>query len=149
MLKILGWKDRQWSMQLGQASFEILFHRLECHLKVHKSAVVETAFIPQYHNARFSHLRDKYGFESIQIVCRAENSILYERFIKRTESHERHPGHVDHLTSYEQFSQLLYEREYDALDIGGTILEIDTTDYEAVKFEGLVGAIVKIAGSSC
>ena len=137
----LGWKDRQWSMKLGEASFEILFHLLECQLKANKSAVVETAFIPQYHNERFLDLLGKYDFRPMHIVCTADYKVLYERFIKRTKSNERHPGHVDHLMTYDQFVNLLSERKYASLDIEGSILEIDTTDFNTVDYEGLLTAI--------
>ena len=143
----LGWKDRQWSMKLGQASFEILFHLLECQLKVNKPVILETAFIPKYHNTRFMKLRSKYGFMSIQIVCTAEDKVLYERFIKRTKSNERHPGHVDHLMTYDQFSKLLREGKYATLDIGGEILEIDTTDFTTVDYEGLLTEIQDMTGA--
>ncbi len=137
----LGWKDRQWSMRLGQASFEILFHLLGSQLDAGRSAVVETAFIPRYHTARFLDLQDKYGFEPVQVLCRADSRVLFERFIERIRSGERHPGHVDHPTSYEQFEELLREREYEALQIGGSLLEIETTDFAAADFEVLIEAV--------
>lgn len=144
----LGWKDRQWSMRLGQASFEILFHCLEGQLKVGKSAIVETAFIPQYHNSRFRELRDTYGFKPIQVVCRAGPQILYQRFITRTETNERHPGHVDHLTTYDQFVKMLSERNYGILDIGGPVVNIDTTDFDTVDMDHLVATIAQFVDAN-
>jgi predicted kinase len=144
LFETLGWNDRQWSMKLGQASFEILFHILECQLKVNKPAVVETAFIPKYHSERFLDLKDRYGYKPIQIVCKAQAEMLYHRFIDRTVTRERHPGHVDDLTSYTQFQEMLRERNYSALEIEGQVLEIDTTDYETVDYEGLINAIAEL-----
>jgi len=137
----LGWKDRQWSMRLGAASFEILFHVLERQLAAAKSAVVETAFIPQYHTTRFRGLQEAYGFTPVQILCTADDEVLFERFVARIQAGERHPGHADHLTSYDPFAELLRERGYGVLDIGGLLLEVDTTDFDAVDVEGLVQAI--------
>ncbi len=141
LFETLGWKDRQWSIRLGAASFEILFHVLERQLAAGKSAVVETAFIPQYHTARFLGLQEAYGFEPVQILCTVDDQLLFQRFTRRIEAGERHPGHADHLTPYDQFAELLRERNYDALDIGGSLLEVDTTDFDAVDVEGLVQAI--------
>jgi predicted kinase len=135
LFETLGWEDRQWSRRLGAASFEILFHVLERQLAAGKSAVVETAFIPHYHTPRFLALREAYGFDSVQVVCTADDEILFHRFVRRIESGERHPGHVDHLMSYDQFSALLRERRYDALDIGSLLFEVDTTDFRAVDIE--------------
>ncbi len=137
----LGWKDRKWSMNLGQASFELLFHFLECHLAVAKSVVAETAFIPEFHNARLSELRDKYGFEPVQIVCTACEEILYKRFADRCTSGERHPGHVDHLATQDQFVEVLRTGRYDPLEIGGTLLRVDTTHFEQVDYKDVVETV--------
>ena len=124
----LGWKDREWSMKLGGASFELLFDRLECQLKARKPAIVETAFIPKWHTERFLTLKEKYDFEPVQIFCTADTHVLFERFNKRATSGERHPGHVDHLAAQDGFLSALSEGKYGVLDIGGTLLEINTTD---------------------
>jgi uridine kinase/predicted kinase len=141
LFETLGWEDRRWSMQLGAASFEILFHVLERQLAAGKPAVVETAFHPHYHTARFLGLRDEYGFEPVQILCSADGEVLFDRFVQRTASGKRHPGHVDDLMSYRQFAEMLRERGYGALEIGGLLIEIDTTDFHAVDVEGLARAI--------
>ena len=139
LFETLGWEDRQWSARLGKVGFDILFHFLECQLAAGKSAVVETAFIPKYHNARFLCLRNIYRFKSVQIFCTADDQTLFERFIKRTESGERHPGHVDHLTYYKEFTERMLK--YEILDIGGPPIEVETTNIDAVNFEALKNEI--------
>lgn len=141
LFETLGWDDRQWSKRLGAASFEILFHILERQLAAGRSVVVETAFIPQYHTARFLDLRDEYGFEPVHILCHAVDEILFDRFVERIEAGERHPGHVDPLMDVDQFAELLRERGYDAPNIGGLLLEVDVTDFDAVDVEVLMRAI--------
>jgi shikimate kinase len=144
----LGWKDREWSMKLGQASFEILFHQLESQLQANKSAVVETAFIPEYHNQRFlqlhNELHNEYEFRSVQIVCYAHTQELYKRFINRTKSNERHPGHVDHLMPYNQFSHLLLTRRYEALDTGSKVINVDTSDFDTIEYKSLIGEVASM-----
>ena len=81
-----------------------------------------------------------------KLSARLRDKVLFERFINRVESQECHPGHIDHLTTYGQFAQLLQDRKYDAVDIGESILEFDTTDFETMDFEGRMGDIVKITG---
>jgi len=137
----LGWRDREWSKKLGRASFEILFHFLESQLEAGQPSVVETAFTPAFHTARFLGLRELYGFEPIQIYCRASDEVLFERFNKRSETGERHPGHVDHLVTYDQFLDLLREERWEILKIGGSFLEVDTTDFESIDYEALEKAI--------
>ena len=88
----LGWRDREWSKQLGGAAFDVLFHILACQLEAASPLIVETAFIPRFHTARFLELEDRYAFEPFQILCNAEDKILFEQFRKRATSGERHRG---------------------------------------------------------
>lgn len=141
LFNTLSWRDREWSKKLGHASVELLFHFVESHLEAGKSLIVETAFIPAFHTPRFLALRDKYAFEPIQVYCTAAAEVLFERFRKRAESEERHPGHVDHLATYEQFVQASREGKYGVLGIGGSLLKIDATDFEKIDYDGLVEAI--------
>jgi adenylate kinase family enzyme len=142
----LGWQDREWSKKLGHASVELLFHFLEAQLEAGKSLIVETAFIPKFHTARFLELRNRYGFEPIQILCRADDEVSFRRFRERTESGKRHPGHVDHLATYDQFKAASWEGKYGVLDIGGSIFEIDTTDFNRIDYQGLLEAIESTRG---
>ncbi len=68
--------------------------------------------------------------------------MLFQRFQKRSESGERHPGHVDNL-NYEEFQTTLLKGGYDILDIEGTVLEIDTTDFEKINYQSLSSSIAK------
>ena len=134
-------------MKLGGASFELLFHALVGQLEVGRSAVVETAFIPEYHNARFRSLRDRYPFTAVQVYCTAEAEVLFERFIGRAASGERHPGHVDQQSmSRERFLEMLEARRYGKLETGDRssgdlYLEIDTTDVATVDVDALIATI--------
>jgi predicted kinase len=133
----LGWQDREHSQKLGHASFELMFYFLECQLTAGKPAIAETAFWTKFHTPRFLILQEKYGFEPIQIFCRAETDLLFERFQKRVESGERHPGHIDHLAAHAQFIEVVSEGRYGRLEIGGSLFEIDTTDFQKIDYEGL------------
>ncbi len=128
LFDILGWRDREWSMKLGGASYELLFHLLECQLKARKPAIIDSPFFPKRHTERFLALQEKYGFEPVQIYCTAEPDVLFRRFNRRAASGERHPGHVDHFATRTRFLSILSENKYGVLDIGGTLLEVDTTN---------------------
>jgi hypothetical protein len=79
-------------------------------------------------------------FEPFQIQCQADGQALVDRFEKRSESGARHPGHVDHL-NYEELRQVLLNGKCEKLDIGGTVVEVDTTDFRKIDYTGLVTAI--------
>lgn len=135
----LGWSDREWSKKLGRASSEMLYYLAETQLAVGRSLVVENNFEPKFATPKLLALKEKFGFEPFQIQCKAKAKILFQRFKFRAESGERHPGHVDHL-NYEEFRATLLNGSSD-LDIGGEVVEIDTTDFQTIDYEILLKAI--------
>lgn len=139
----LGWSDREWSRKLGIASYDLLYYFLEAQLQAGRSVVIESNFTPEFATARFLALKERYGFEPFQILCKTEGEALLRRFKERAESGERHPGHVDHL-NYEELKQVLLKGHHEKLDIGGEVVEVDTTDFHAIDYEGLLAAIRRL-----
>src|SRR5579862_8549622 len=89
----LGWNDRQWSRQLGIASTALLFHVIERQLAAGQSLVAESAFHRAYDLPRLERLQRQYIFQMLEVHCTAEITVLLERFDRRAQSAERHPGH--------------------------------------------------------
>jgi len=86
-----------------------------------------------HHNIRFNRLGEQYRFYPLQVFCRAEPAVILQRFIARAASSERHPGHVDHLT-LEEVRRSLENDEFTALDIGGQVITVDTTDFAKIDY---------------
>ena len=100
---------------------------------------MEMPFIPQFHAPRFLELAGRYDFEPVQICCTCDEQVLYERFRRRTDTGERHPGHVDQLITFEAFKrQMLRERN---LALGGLSIPVDTTDFEKVDYVALLTTV--------
>jgi len=136
----LGWKDRDWSKKLGHISIELLFQFLEAQLAARRSCIVESNFKAEFDTARFLELKERYGFVPVQILCVTDGAVLLERFKQRAESGERHRGHCDRL-NYEEFREMLLRGRLQPLDIGGHLVEIDTTDFDAVDYTALFAGI--------
>ncbi|MBD3328480.1 AAA family ATPase [Candidatus Peregrinibacteria bacterium] len=136
----LGVKDREWSKSIGAASFGILYKMIHILLKARKSFIIETPLNPEYDGRKFLELKQEYDFEVIQVMCKAEGNILFERFKKRSESGDRHPGHVDER-NYDEFKEVLLKGYQEPLDIGGKVFEIDTTDYSTLNHESVFDLI--------
>jgi predicted kinase len=136
----LGWSDREWSKRLGVATYAILYDLIEEELKAGASLVVESNFHPTYDDEKFTDLHARYAFDTFQVLCVADGDVLYERFKERSESGERHPGHVDDM-NHEEFESILRRGRHDPLDIGGETFEIDMTDLDAIDYDGLYAAI--------
>jgi predicted kinase len=138
----LGWQDREWSKKLGRASIVVLFRFLEAQVAARRSCIVESNFKAEYDTARFLDLRERYEFDLMQIECLCDGQVLFERFKRRAESGERHPGHLDHA-NYDEFREMLLLGRSEPLKIGGCRVEIDTTDLEGIDYQTLFAEIAQ------
>jgi predicted kinase len=135
----LGWEDREWSRQLGGASYDLLFYFTECLLRGGCSFIAEANFGPA-HEARFQAWQGQYKVEIVQIDCYTEREVLVERFKLRSESGERHPGHVDHL-NYEEVSEAIAAGKYDFPNVGNVRLVVDTTELSTIPYATIIQTI--------
>jgi len=127
----LGWKDRRWSKSASLCAFELLFFWLEALLTANCSLIIEGNFRRQEHTARFESLRQQAAMTVVEVLCKTEGRVLWQRFRQRTISGPRHPGHVDAQTFAELKPRLLQGRG-DALGIGDFFFEVDTTDFATI-----------------
>jgi len=133
----LGVGDRAWSRKLGAATMEILFMLADTELAAGRSFVLEANFRPALANGQFRALKEKYAFRAFQVECHADTDVLLARFKARTDSGNRHPGHMDHVT-YSEVVADLQKSSYGPLDIADKVCVVDTTDFEKVDFRQLL-----------
>jgi predicted kinase len=136
----LGWSDRAWSRKLGFASIALLYHSIETLLAAGCSCVAESIFRPEYDDERLRALCARCTALPFQIQCIAEGETLWRRWQERTESGERHPGHVERA-SYDEFRPSLLRGRLDPLSLDGPLIELDTTDFAALDYDALVMAV--------
>lgn len=122
------------------ASYGLLYYITEANLKAGKSIIVETNFHPILSTEKFLDMKKKYDFEPFQVRCITDGEILLDRFEKRANSDERHPGHVDSISS-DEWRPMLLQGKIEALDIGGKIFDIDTSDFDKVDYAKLISDI--------
>jgi hypothetical protein len=96
--------------------------------------------MPKFDNSKFLEFKKKYSLYLLQIHCRADREILFQRFKVRSESGERHLGHVDRL-NYHEFNLTLEQGGYEALEASDRVLEIDTTDFTQIDYPSLFESI--------
>jgi predicted kinase len=136
----LGWSDRAWSRRLGVASITLLFKLVEAQLVAGHACIVESNFDPQFDTPRIRALQQRYAFTPVQLLCVTDGPALLARYRARAEAHERHPGHRDDLLLDELAPALLRGR-LDPLDIGGALIEIDTTGPAVVDDAALAAQV--------
>jgi len=131
LFESLGWKDREWSMKLGSASYDLLFYLVREVLRLKKPIILETHFTPQSAK-EFIELETEYEVLPLQIICTADPAVILDRVKNRVSSGERHPGHVDD-TRFEELKERV-DTEYQPLKIGGEKIMVDTTDFERLDY---------------
>jgi predicted kinase len=141
----LGWRDREWSKLLGRASVEMMYYFAQTQLKIGNSVILDNAFHPDLASAKLQSLSRLYGASTLQIICDADGRVLFERFKGRAESGIRHEGHVD-TQSLDEFEAHLKQESPLKLDIGGQVLQVDTTDWATVCYEAILNEVSAIVG---
>jgi broad-specificity NMP kinase len=140
----LGWKDREWSRKLGMTTFTLLYYIMEAQMVARKPFIVESNFKHEFDSKKFRALKKKYNFFPIQIICETKGEVLYDRFKKRFESGNRHPGHCDEIVC-EEIREDLLKSDYKPLQIGGKIIKVNTTSFRSVNIDNIINTIIKVA----
>ena len=133
----LGWKDRKWAQELGKASVDMMFYFAKAGLAVGRSIIMDNSFYPPVSNPRFQALKEQYHVESIQIVCDSDRETLFQRFRTRAQTGNRHPGHGDQDV-LEELYVYLSDTSSHILDIDGSVIEVDTTDFAKVDYQEIL-----------
>lgn len=140
MLDHLGWSDAAWSRRVGVASLALLFTIAEAELASGRSLILESNFRPAFDTARFRALRQRVAYRPFQIVCDAAPDVLIERFRRRWEAGERHPGFVEN-EQIETFAATHLTGAYHPLSIGGEVHMLDTSDVDHLDLALLLGSV--------
>jgi len=134
----LGWKDREWSKQLSNATYAVMYHFAEMLLAARIAFILESNFRTEQATPRFLELQTSYPFNLLQVVCNTAPATLLARYRFRAETSERHPGHVDQDYLYE-FQTPPLDSDHYTLGVGGKVIRFDTGE----NFQGNVEALVK------
>jgi predicted kinase len=147
LFETLGWSDREWSRRLGGATMALLYRVFEEQLRAGQPCIIESNFYPDRDTERFRDLAELHLFIPFQILCVSDGPALYVRYCERARSPERHPGHVEthNLTEHRE---LLLRGRIEPLTIGGTLYELDTTDFTTIDYERLFAAIAQVKAAA-
>ena len=137
LLDRLGSKDRPWSQLLGAAAIDLMFYFARAELDAGNSIILDNAFHPILVSSRFQALKACCDAESIQVVCNSDSETLFQRFKARAESGNRHAGHREE-DAFDHIREILSQEESPILDIGGEVIEVDTTDFEKVDYPAIL-----------
>ncbi len=125
--------------KMDDASCEILFYLMAEQLRAGCACIIDSTFTTR-NTPTLRELNSRFPFLPIQIVCRADADVLTRRYQRRAETGERHPGHQDQRLS-DDFDAAAMEKIFRPLDIGGHVLNADTTDFTDDDYRMLLQSI--------
>lgn len=136
----LGAGDREWSLQLGVASSQLLFHFLERLVEAGQGLVVESNFVDRYDTPRFEAVLAGHAARVVQIHCTAAAPVVIARYEERVARDERHPGHLG-LAVLPELQAGLREGRWRALRLAAPCIPVNTTDAATLDHSGLYRAV--------
>jgi predicted kinase len=140
----LGWSDQEWSHKVSATVHRIIDYLVDEELRAGHSFVLESNFKRDLDSERFEDLRSRFPVDVVQVICWAEGDVLFERYKKRMEEDDdRHPGHAERL---DEAREMLSHERCPPLDVESRVIEIDTTDLDAIDPDALVEQIVGSKG---
>lgn len=155
----VGFKSREEKVKLGTASMEIMYYVAKQIMKTGQPFILENNF---ENNSKegLDALLSEYAYSALTITLTGDYKVIYERFLKRNVSPDRHRGHVvndcypeKEVRSTEElkatsirFEDYLYgieHRGFDTFVAGSEQIRVDTTDFSKIDINLLLTQIKK------
>lgn len=153
----VGFQSRAEKVKLGIASMEIMYYVAGQLMKTGQPFILENNFEYSSENGMKS-LLEKYQYSALTIILTGDYKVIYQRFLERESSPDRHRGHVVNdcypekkennlktanakTISYENFVRGIEQRGFDAFYVDGRHIKVDTTDFSKMNMEKLFSQI--------
>lgn len=153
----VGFQSRAEKVNLGIASMEILYYVAGQLMKAGQPFLLENNF--EYSSKRgIESLLEKHQYSALTLTLTGDYNVIYQRFLERESSPDRHRGHVVNdcypeknenspnapkakTISYENFVYGIEQRGFDAFRVDGRQIKVDTTDFAKINMEHLFSQI--------
>lgn len=149
----LGFGSREEKVKLGVASMNIMYYMAEQLMKTGQPFILENNFENLSREGLLTIL-EKYSCRAITVTLTGDYRKIYQRFVQRNNSPDRHRGHVvndrypeeipDRVIlpiSFEAYAGGIQSRGMDRFAANGPHIVLDTTDFAGVDKEALVQMI--------
>lgn len=153
----VGFQSRTEKVKLGIASMEIMYYVASQLMKAGQPFILENNF--EYSSEQgMKSLLEKYQYSVLTITLTGDYKVIYQRFLKRENSPDRHRGHIVNdcypekkenspntlitkTISYENFVCGIEKRGFDAFCVDGRQIKVDITDFSTINMEELFSRI--------
>ena len=153
----VGFQSRAEKVKLGIASMEIMYYVAGQLMKAGQAFILENNF--EYSSEQgMKSLLEKYQYSVLTITLTGDYKVIYQRFLERENSPDRHRGHVvndcypekkesnlktlkSKTISYENFVCGIEKRGFETFCVDGRQIKVDTTDFSKINMETLFSQI--------
>lgn len=153
----VGFQSRAEKVKLGITSMEIMYYVAGLFMKAGQPFILENNFENSSEQGMKS-LLEKYRYSALTITLTGDYKVIYQRFLERENSPDRHRGHVVNdcypekkesnlktlkakTISYENFVCGIEKRGFEAFCVDGRQIKVDTTDFSKINMETLFSQI--------
>lgn len=153
----VGFQSREEKVNLGIASMEIMYYAAGQLMKAGQPFILENNFEHSSEHG-IKDLLGKYKYSALTITLTGDYKVIYQRFLERESSPDRHRGHVVNdcypekkentlktpearTVSCESFIRRIEQRGFDAFCVGGRQIKVDTTDFSKIDMEEILSQI--------
>lgn len=150
----VGFSSRSDKVALGTAAMNIMYYTAQQMMKCGQSFILENNFENVSKESLLA-LLQKYSYTAVTVVLTGDYEVIYQRFLARNESPDRHRGHVVNdcypekgglsrpvpVLSFENFSDGIKARGMDKFIANGPRIVVDTTNFSYVDKEALLRKI--------
>lgn len=150
MYDTVGFRSREEKVKLGIASMNIMYYMAEQMMKYSNPFILENNF-ENISRDGLAAILQKYSYQAITVTLTGDYRKIYQRFLKRNGSPDRHRGHVVNdcypekipkkdipQISYEDFVGGIIDRGMDSFTANGPHMILDTTDFAQIDKDKLV-----------
>lgn len=150
----IGFSSREEKVRLGDAAAEIIYARAEQLMAAGQPFLLENNFEIK-DRKRLSSMLAAHDCMPVSLILTGDHSVIYERFVRRNLSPERHPGHVVNdfyprsealsvdqrrsaTPSLEAYCAGIAKRGMEEPAAEGSCLRVDMTDPDSVNIDDIL-----------
>lgn len=143
--------NRSESSKFSVVTFDAMMYVVERLMEMGCPVIIEGNFAPSGMKkideaGEIKRLIETYEYQSLTYKFKGDTKVLHKRFVEREATAER--GQANKLgfeVKYEDFDR--WCQKLDPFDVGGEVIEVDTTDFNTVEFAKLVNVAKRFANS--
>ena len=152
----IGFRSREEKVRLGFAAMKEMYYFAEQLMRQELPFILENNF-ENCSRPDLMQLLEAYDYQAITVTLTGDYETIYQRFIMRNSSPERHRGHVVNdcypeqnpgqfvpPISFELYAASNRERGMDSFCANGPHIVVDTTDFSRVNMERTVDHILEM-----